>query len=100
MVRICINSLAENLQLYALMLERTILTNIYPRLVCVVLFRSKGGITSAISLNTTAAGVLPQWQSSGRLISILMCEHKNIKMSNLWQPFTNARRWHVANVFD
>jgi hypothetical protein len=21
-------------------------------------------------------------------------------MSNLWQPFTDARRWHVAKVFD
>jgi hypothetical protein len=34
------------------------------------------------------------------LISILMCEHKIIWMSNLWLPFTDARRWHVAEVFD
>jgi hypothetical protein len=40
------------------------------------------------------------WQNSGRLISIFMCEHKNIKMSNLWQPFTDARRRHVTKVFD
>jgi hypothetical protein len=38
-------------------------------------------VTSAITLNTTAAGVLPVlpvWQNSGRLISIFICEHKNI----------------------
>jgi hypothetical protein len=97
MVRICVNSLAENLQIYALMLERTILSNIYPRLVCVVLVRSKNRITSA-RCNTVFRP--NQWQNSGRLISILMCEHKNIKMSNLWQPFTDARRRHVAKVFD
>jgi hypothetical protein len=27
-----------------------------------------------------------------------MCVHKNIKMSNLWQPFADARRLHVTFV--
>jgi hypothetical protein len=63
------------------------------------------GITSAITLNASAAGVLPKflplWQNSGRLISLFMCEHEKIKMSNLWQPFIDARRQHVAiKVFD
>jgi hypothetical protein len=29
-----------------------------------------------------------------------MYEHKNIKMSNLWQPFTDAHQQHKAKVFD
>jgi hypothetical protein len=60
----------------------------------------KSGITSAITLNTSATGVLPLWQNSGRLISIFMFAHKNIKIGNLWQPFTDARRRHVAKVYD
>ena len=60
---------------------------------------SKSGIITAITLNTTAAGVLPQFRTCGRLISIFMCEHKNIKMSNQWQPFTDTRRRQVSQVF-
>jgi hypothetical protein len=41
----------------------------------------KSGMASAIALNITAAGVLPQWQNSGRRIKIFICEHKNIEMS-------------------
>jgi hypothetical protein len=29
-----------------------------------------------------------------------MCEHKNISMNNLWQPFVDARRRQLAEVFD
>jgi hypothetical protein len=61
---------------------------------------NKSGITSAITLNTNLAGVVPLWQNSRRLISIFICEHKNIKMSNPWQPFTDARRRRVAKVVD
>ena len=39
--------------------------------------------------------VVDLWQAHQHF----MCLHKNIKISNLWRPFTDACRRHVSQVY-
>jgi hypothetical protein len=56
----------------------------------------KSGITAAVTLNKLLGSSATV---AGSLVFSCACT-KNIKMSNLWQPFTDARRRHVTNVYD